>query len=71
MRFAVGYQPFLAGELFCELVADYREHISEVYFAVPGTPSGRPEPERARELMDQLAYELTEIRNSGSASICC
>ena len=65
MKFAVGYQPFLAGELFCELVADYREHISEVYFAVPGTPSGRPEPERDRELLDQLGYELTEIRKLG------
>ena len=65
MKFAVGYQPFVAGELFCEIAADYREHISEVYFSVPGTPSGRPEPERDRELMDQLAYELAEIRKLG------
>ena len=65
MKFAVGYQPGVAGELFCEIVADYREHIAEVYFAVPGTPSGRPEPERDRELMDQLASELSEIKKLG------
>jgi len=67
MKFAVGYQPFLAGELFCEMLADYRDAVAEVYFSVPGAPSGRPEPERTPELMEQLVFELTEMRNSGIA----
>ena len=67
MKFAVGYQPLAAGELFCEIVADYRDHIGEVYFSIPGTPSGRPEPGRSQELMEQLAYELSEIRKLGIA----
>ena len=67
MRFAVGYQPFLAGELFCEMIADYREAVGEVYFSIPGDPSGRTEPERTPELLDQLAEELSEIRKAGIA----
>ena len=67
MRFAAGYQPFLAGELFCEMLADYREAVGEVYFSIPGTPSGRPEPERTPELLEQLAFELAEIRKLGIA----
>lgn len=67
MRFAVGYQPFASGELFCEMIADYRDDISEVYFSIPGMPSGRSEPERSQDLMEQLAYELAEIRGLGIA----
>ena len=67
MKFAVGYQPFLAGELFCEMIADYREAVGEVYFSIPGDPSGRTEPERTPELLDQLACELAEIRKAGIA----
>ena len=63
--FAVGYQPLFMGQLFCEMLEDYREQLSEVYFSIPGTPSGRPEPERTSDLMDQLGYELTEIRKLG------
>ena len=67
MKFAVGYQPFLAGELFCEMLADYREQVGEVYFSIPGAPSGRTGPERTPELLEQLAYELAELRKSGFA----
>lgn len=67
MKFAAGYQPFLAGELFCEMLADYREAVSEVYFSIPGTPSGRTEPERTPELLEQLFFELAEIRKYGIA----
>ena len=67
MRFAVGYQPFLAGELFCEMLADYRDAVGEVYFSIPGAPSGRTEPERTPELVEQLFYELAEIRKLGIA----
>ncbi|MBO4511346.1 MAG: hypothetical protein J5746_01145, partial [Victivallales bacterium] len=63
--FAVGYQPFSFGQLFCEMLSDYREQLSEVYFSIPGTPSGRTEPERTSALMEQLGYELTEIRKLG------
>ena len=67
MKFAVGYQPFLPGELFCEMLADYRAAVSEVYFSIPGTPSGRPEPECDPELLEQLFFELAEIRKYGIA----
>ena len=67
MKFAAGYQPFLAGELFCEMLADYRGAVGEVYFSLPGAPSGRTEPERTPELMEQLFYELAEIRKLGVA----
>jgi collagenase-like PrtC family protease len=43
VRLAVGY-PVAGGEVarqFCETVGEYHEHIEEVYFAAPGTPSGR------------------------------
>ncbi len=42
MRFAVGYQ-FRDDDLesFASIVEDYRENISEVYFALPGQASGR------------------------------
>ena len=67
MKFAVGYQPFLAGELFCEMLVDYRGAVGEVYFSIPGAPSGRTEPERTPELVEQLFYELAEIRKLGIA----
>ena len=67
MKFAAGYQPFLAGELFCEMIADYRDKVGEVYFSIPGRPSGRTEPEADPELLEQLFFELAEIKKSGIA----
>lgn len=67
MRFAVGFQFTDIGELFCEMLADYREMVSEVYFAYPGTASGRPDPGGDPELRERLLYELCEIKRSGIA----
>ena len=67
MKFAVGYHFSGTGELFCEMLADYREMVGEVYFACPGTPSGRPDPGSDPELIEQLVYELGEIKRSGIA----
>ena len=42
MRYSVGYQyPDEGGERFPEIVADYREHVAEVYFAWGDAPSAR------------------------------
>lgn len=42
MKFAVGYQLSEENEEpFTDIVRDYRDHIAEVYFPWPGTPSGR------------------------------
>lgn len=49
------------------MIADYRDSVAEVYFSIPGTPSGRTEPERTQELLEQLRFELAEIRKCGIA----
>jgi collagenase-like PrtC family protease len=67
MKFAVGFQFLDAGGLFCEMLADYRAAVGEVYFAWPGTASGRPDPGGDPELIGQLLYELGEIKRSGIA----
>lgn len=42
MKFSVGYQPSQPGEeSFVEIVAEYRQHVAEVYFPWVGEPSGR------------------------------
>jgi len=41
MKIAVGYQQPESGEPFSAIVADYREHIEEVYFPWVGAASGR------------------------------
>ena len=52
MKFAVGYQLAEPGEeSFADLVAAYRAHIAEVYFAWVGQPSGRS-PVGGRDRID-------------------
>ena len=41
MRFSVGYPLSLHGKSFFETVSPLLEHVAELYFAWPGTPSGR------------------------------
>ena len=41
MKYAIGYQQPENGEPFSNIVADYREHIAEVYFPWPNLASGR------------------------------
>ncbi len=71
MRFAVGYQNReVDEEAFAEVVADYREHISEVYFALPGEASGRspvgdPAAADFREDAASMLDELEAISEMG------
>lgn len=65
MKFAAGFQYIDGGTLFCEMIADYQTHIGEVYFAFPGTASGRPDAGTPEECIEQLEYELTAIRKMG------
>ena len=58
-------------EHFADIVRDYREHISEVFFPWIEMPSGRPpilpdEYMSAREQEDLLTGELRRIRASGA-----
>ncbi len=64
MKFAVGYQEPENRELFSRIVADYRKNICEVYFALPGSPSGRTDYAR-QDSIDRLEEELTAIRQMG------
>ncbi len=70
MKFAVGYQYIEDGEPFSSIVADYRDHISEVYFAWIGQPSGRPVLGSTGNGLDvivreQLLEELQLLRKMG------
>lgn len=69
MKYAIGYQ--LPDDDFSTpaLVRDYREHVSEVYFALPGHPSGRTPlglesgiaTADARRIMHRELGELAEM----------
>ena len=64
MKFAAGYQYRSSGELFSEMIADYRPAIAEVYFPVPGFASGRPDAAQANsDALAQLIYELKAIKS--------
>lgn len=68
MEFAAGYQEPENGENFSEIVADYRDSISEVYFACAGTPSGRAALGKrgdAEASQRHLEEELAAIRSMG------
>ena len=64
MKFAVGYQEPENREPFSRIVQDYREHICEVYFALPGSPSGRADFAQKGSI-DRLEAELDSIRKMG------
>ena len=67
MKFAAGYQCITDGQMFSETVADYRDKIGEIYFAFPGTASGRPGGGNIPERIEQLEYELGCLRQMGIA----
>ena len=67
MKFAAGYQCITDGPIFAEIVADYREKLGEIYFAFPGTASGRPSGGNIPERIEQLEYELGCFRRMGIA----
>ncbi len=72
MRFSVGYQlPDDDGaETFADIVADYRDHIEEVYFPWVGQASGRAKLGVQRGLRDwtaqrRLEQDLLRLREMG------
>lgn len=67
MKFAVGYQAVESGELFSDMLRDYRDGVGEVYFSYPGFASGRPEGGNLPERIEQLEYELEVFRKAGIA----
>ncbi|HOJ39992.1 MAG TPA: hypothetical protein PKX93_02730 [bacterium] len=63
-EFSVGYQVMPEeDEFFWKIVADYRESVTEVYFAWPSQPSGRAPV--AEEHQEQLLWELQRLRRLG------
>ena len=61
MKFAVGFQLHQPGEEpFSRLVADYREHISEVFFSWQDMPSGRGGVTATHGYADWSAQSRTE-----------
>ena len=71
MKFAIGYNERLAIEGgFLELVRDYCEHVSEVYFPWVGAPSGRAAVGVRRGAVDwdaqaRLEHDLLDLRELG------
>lgn len=71
MRFSVGYQyPDEGGERFPEIVADYREHVAEVYFARGDAASARSPAVSASGYTPEegegiLREDLAELRRTG------
>jgi collagenase-like PrtC family protease len=71
VKFAVGYQLAEPGEpSFVDIVADYREHIAEVYFPWGAMPSGRAALTHRRGYVDwdgqhRLEEDLADLRAMG------
>ncbi len=70
MKFAVGYQQPDNGEAFSALTADYASDLAEVYFAWPGSASGRTAWDRSGGAVDwaaqqRLEEDLAAIRGQG------
>ena len=63
---AAGYRVMQEGELFSEMISDYRESVGEIYFSWNNTPSGRPgTPITDWAAQEQLEYELGSLRKQG------
>ncbi len=70
MKFAIGYQLPSEVDSIGEVVADYRDNVSEVYFPLPNEPSGRAplgngDGWSADEAWDNMREELAYISNFG------
>lgn len=71
VSFAIGYSLPDEFESTLSLVRDFQGRVNEVYFALPGAPSGRAplgmyEGYRPEEIRRFVFEELTEIRASGA-----
>lgn len=58
MKYSIGYQLPDEYDSIAELAADYKEHISSIYFAAPGMQSARSKIDGADEkmMLEELAY---------------
>lgn len=58
MKYSIGYQLPDEYDSTSELVADYREHISSVYFSPPGKKSARSavDEKASTEMLEELSY---------------
>lgn len=71
MKFAIGYQLNEEGEeSFADIVADYRDHIAEVYFPWADMPSGRAALGKRRGYTDwtaqqRMEQDLARLRETG------
>ncbi len=70
MKYAVGYQNTYAWEPFTDVAADYKDHISEVFFPWPASPSGRPpvmpdEGSTVQDLEENLLSDLKKLKEMG------
>lgn len=63
MKFSIGYQLPDEFDSTAELVQDYKEHISSVYFSAPGQSSARSAVEA--DAWDEMREELCFIRELG------
>ena len=65
MKFAAGYQQNTYGESFSEILSDYAEGISEVYFPWVALPSGRPPitPDDGESEEDARNFLISELRS--------
>ena len=63
MKFSIGYQLPDEYDSTAEIVQDYQEHISSVYFSAPGHSSARSVVEK--EAQEEMLEELRYIRNLG------
>jgi hypothetical protein len=69
MKFALGYQQ-PENEDFFNIVKDYKEHLTEVYFPWTGQASGRAKLGSCRggvdwDAQERLEYDLVNIRKAG------
>ena len=65
MKYSFGYQLPDEFDSTAEIVQDYKEHISSVYFAAPGQRSARSAVLPADELAEDMLAELRYIRDMG------
>lgn len=63
MKYSIGYQLPDEYDSTSELVSDYREHISSVYFSAPGHVSARSVIDRkdTEQMLEELSYIKREL----------
>ncbi|MDD5603176.1 MAG: hypothetical protein PHG48_03695 [Eubacteriales bacterium] len=70
MKYAIGYQLPDEYDSLTEIAQDYKEHIAEIYFALPGEASGRSvlgatEGLEMSEAVKIFEKEIKDIKNMG------